>query len=324
MRGINDIIAITLNPSVDVATSVDRVQPTHKLRCEQPLFFPGGGAVNVARVAVRLGANVKLIYPSGGATGLLLRRLVDREGIPSVAVGIREETREDFTVFEKTTGEEFRFVMPGPHLDANEWQSCLDTFCSMRLNENFVVASGSLPPGVPDDFYARLATITKQAGGYFILDTSGEPLAAALAAGVHLVKPNLRELKALCNLKSEDEASIVEASRAILRRRGAEIVAVSLGELGALVVTRETAWRACAPVVKVISAVGAGDSFLGAMVWAMASGKALPEALQYGLSAGTASVLTMGTALCEAADVRRLFAQVRVEKIGIAEKRKSA
>lgn len=320
---MKDIIAITLNPSVDVATAVERVLPAHKLRCKEPTFFPGGGAVNVARVAVRLGGNVKLIYLSGGATGLLLRRLVDREGIPSIAVDLREETREDFTVLEESSGEEFRFVMPGPKVRQPEWQACLDAFQSMRIRDTYVVASGSLPPGVPEDFYARLASITKQAGGYFVLDTSGEPLASALAHGVYLVKPNLRELATLSNLTGEDDASVMDAARAIIEKHGAEIVAVSLGNLGALLVTRERILRARAPDVDVVSAVGAGDSFVGAMVWALASGKALDDALGYGLSAGTASVQTMGTALCNADAVRALRPQIRIDEVGRPQRRRA-
>ena len=155
------IVALTLNPSIDISTSVDRVVPARKLRCADPQFYPGGGGVNVARVAVRLGADVQLIYPTGGATGQLLRRLVDIEGIPNLAVDLAEETREDFTVLEGSTGDEYRFVMPGPRLAESEWRKCLSALQALQARPAFIVASGSLPPGIPKDIFRAVARVAQ-------------------------------------------------------------------------------------------------------------------------------------------------------------------
>src|SRR5262249_23672212 len=156
---MTDIVALTLNPSIDISTSVERVEPARKLRCTAPQLFPGGGGVNVARVAIRFGAGVELIYPTGGASGHLLRRLVQRQRIPNLAVDLEEETLEDLTVFEEATGAEYRFVLPGPHVSEEEWRKCLDIVESLHSHPKFMVASGSLPPDVPQDFYARVARI---------------------------------------------------------------------------------------------------------------------------------------------------------------------
>lgn len=309
------ILAITLNPSVDIATSVEQMLPTRKLRCAKPHTYPGGGGVNVARVAVRLGADTQLFYPTGGATGLLLRRLVDAEGIPNLAIDIAEETREDFTVFEESTGDEFRFVLPGPEFTDAEWRKCLAAIEAMLAHPAIVVASGSLPPGVPADFYAQVARIVKKAGARFVIDTSGEALSQALTEGVFLVKPNLRELKEFTPFDGDDDPTLLSASREMIRRGMTELVALSLGDDGALLVTREQAWRARAPKVETLSAVGAGDSFLGALVAALVMGRDLPDALRDGTAAGAAAVLTPGTALCHREDVERLRPLVEVEKI---------
>lgn len=314
---MTQIVAITLNPSIDISTSVDRLMPMRKLRCAAPRMFPGGGGVNVARVAVRLGADVQLIYPSGGASGQLLRRMIDREGIPNLAIDLVEETREDFTVLEETTGAEYRFVLPGPLFSESEWRQCLSAIENLSIHSTFVVASGSLPPGVPTDLYAQIARIAKRGGGKFVLDTSGEPLEAALKEGVYLLKPNLRELNELIRSDLEDDESLVAACRKLIAENAAEIVALTLGDFGALLVTRVGVWRAQAPKVNFVSAVGAGDSFLGALLWGLASERTMPEALRYAVAAGAAAVLTPGTALCDRDDVERLAPDVKVEAFAV-------
>ena len=191
---MTDIVTLTMNPAVDLSTSVDRVVPVHKLRCSPARRDPGGGGINVARVATRLGAAVKALYPRGGDTGALLRRLIDGEGIASLAVHVAGETREDITVFEEDTGEQFRFVFPGPELSRAEWRECLSAIGRLKGRPAIFVASGSLPPGVPEDFYAQAARAAKACGARVIVDTSGAALKAALEAGLFLIKPNLREL----------------------------------------------------------------------------------------------------------------------------------
>lgn len=306
------LLAFTLNPSIDISTAVDRVLPGRKLRCEQERIYPGGGGVNVARVAARLGADVELIYPAGGATGQLLRRLIDREAIPNIAIPLDEETREDFTVLETTTGEEFRFVLPGPQLSENEWTLCLRAITGLQTRPAYIVASGSLPPGAPADFLARIARFAKQLPCRFVVDSSGEALEAALAEGVHLVKPNLRELKELVGEIGDDAESLIDAARILIQERKSELVALSLGERGGLLVTRDEAWIADSPAVTAVSTVGAGDSFLGALLWGLDAGLPMADAFRYGVAAGAAAVLEPGTALARRADIERLAGEVVV------------
>jgi 6-phosphofructokinase 2 len=312
---MSSIVALTLNPSIDISTAVERLVPLAKLRCAEPRVYPGGGGVNVARVAVRLGADVKLIYPVGGATGQQLRRLIEAEAIPNLAVELFDETREDFTVQETSTGAEYRFVLPGPKLSEAEWRKCLNAVDAIRTQAEFVVASGSLPPGVPADFYARVVRTAKSGGARVMLDTSGEALTAALAEGVYLVKPNLREFQEALSIASEGLTDLIAASRNMIAAGRTEIVALTLGDEGSLLISRDAVWRALAPEVKSVSAVGAGDSFLGAVVATLAANGSLEEALAQGVAAGTAAVLTPGTALCDRKDVERLRKEILVEAL---------
>jgi 6-phosphofructokinase 2 len=312
---MTDIVTLTINPTIDVSTSVDRVSPTRKLRCTEARRDPGGGGINVARVIKRLGGSVSAVYPAGGDTGLLLRHLLDAEGIESLPIAIAEETRIAFTVAEDATHKQYRFVLPGPAIEEKAWRAALDVLGAIKPVPRFIVASGSLPPGVPHDFYATAARIAKQRGARFVLDTSGPALDAALKEGVYLVKPNLRELRELVGASPADDAALVAACRNLVRDRRAEVVALSLGQRGALLVTPSETLRGEAPRVEVVSAVGAGDSFLGAMVWRLAAGGRVEEAFRYGVAAGSAAVLRPGTDLCQPADVKRFFPQVAVKEV---------
>jgi 6-phosphofructokinase 2 len=308
------ILTFTPNPAIDVSTAVEQIMPTHKLRCSAPRRDPGGGGINVARVVKRLGGEAVVIYPRGGATGALLSRLVEREGIASETSEIAEETREDFSVQETTSGKQFRFVLPGPTLAEPEWHACLDKLASSNRFD-FVVASGSLPPGAPPDFYARACRIVKSWNANFVLDTSGTALKAALTEGVYLIKPNLRELSEIVGEQLDDEAAWVRACVGIVNSQQAEIVALTLGHRGALLVERDCVLCAEPLPIVPVSSVGAGDSFLAAMVWGLAAGLDLEHAFRLGVAAGSSAVLNSGTELAHADDTRRLAAEVVVRAL---------
>lgn len=309
------IVTLTANPAIDISTSTEQVLPTRKLRCTAARRDAGGGGINVARVVRRLGSEVSAIYPAGGSTGELLQRLVEREGVRSVVIAIAEETREDFTVLEQKSGNQYRFVLPGAPLAEREWRACIRALETMRELPRYIVASGSLPPGVPNDFYARVARLVKERGSKLVLDTSGQPLTTALEEGVYLIKPNRRELQEVTNHTLANEAAWLEASRKIIETGGAEAVALTLGDQGAMLVTRDAAWRGTAPDIHPISAVGAGDSFVGGMVRHLSNGPSIVDAFRYGIAAGSAAVLNDGTELCHASDVFRLYDEVALTRI---------
>jgi 6-phosphofructokinase 2 len=304
-----------MNPAIDVSTSIAHLVPTHKLRCASVVRDPGGGGINVARVVSRLGGNVTAVYPIGGVSGQLLQRLVENEGLASVSFAIAEEARESFTVLEDESRAEYRFVLPGPTLTSSEWRQGLDTLESLSPRPDILVMSGSLPPGVPNDFYARAAQIVKDHGGKVILDTSGPALAAGSKEGLFLIKPNLRELRELTGEALEDETSWVAACSSLVASGQPEVVALTLGDKGALLVSRDSTLRAPALPINPASTVGAGDSFLGALVWALATGRDLEEAFRYGVAAGSAALLSPGTQLCRRDDVERLCSEVIVNPL---------
>jgi 6-phosphofructokinase 2 len=309
------IVTFTPNPALDVSTSVERMIPTHKMRCAAARHDPGGGGINAARVVRRLGGEVTAVYPCGGLTGQMLARLIERERIASRTSEIAEETRQDFAVHEDASGQQFRFVLPGPMVTENEWRACLDALAACAGEAGFVIASGSLAPGMPADFYARASRVVASAGGRFVLDTSGPALKAALAEGVFLVKPSLRELCEAAGQGLDDETAWLRTCAGLVKDRRAEIVALTLGDRGALLVGRDRVIRAEPPPLSPLSSIGAGDSFLGAMVWALAAGQDLADALRLGVAAGSSAVLNPGAELAHADDTRRLLDAVTVREL---------
>ena len=304
-----------MNPAVDVSAVTDHVVPTDKLRCRDASRDSGGGGINVARVIGRFGVACRAIYPAGGALGQQLRDILQEQGVDSLAIDVAAETRESFSVTETSSGAQYRFVLPGDALTQAEWQACIDAVVAHAKPQHYVVASGSLPPGVPDDFYAILSESLAGRSARLAVDSSGPALEEALRHGIYLAKPNLQELRYLTGTPLKQREDWEEAATELVRSGGAEIVLLTLGEEGAFLASRDLRMRADAVPVKAVSAVGAGDSFLAAMIWRLASGDVPEAAFRYAVAAGSAALLAPGTDLCHKADVERLLAEVRAEEL---------
>jgi len=304
------IVTLTMNPALDLSTSTDRVVSEHKMRCGPTRIDPGGGGVNVSRVVRELGGESIAIYAAGGPTGDAYQQYLRAEGMTGTVVPIAGNTRESFTVDETGTGEQFRFVLQGPTFDEKEWRACLAAVEEAITPGCYLVGSGSLPPGVPHDFYARIARLATKRDARCIIDTSGEALVAALEEGIFLVKPSGRELAEFtgADLSTDDEHAA--AARVLVERGDAEMVALSLGDHGAILASASGVTRLSVPEVVVQSTVGAGDSFLGGFVTRLAQGRGVEDAFRTAVAAGSATVMTPATELCHREDVERLEAEL--------------
>jgi len=302
------IVTLTLNPTVDLSSDAEAVRPVRKVRTRNERFDPGGGGVNVARVIAKLGGDVEAIYLAGGEIGALLDRLLAEQGIARHRIAIEGQTRVGYIVHEQTTGLEYRFVPEGPRIAAADCRACLAALAERRAD--YVVCSGSLPGGAPADTYVRFAEAAAAQGAKFVLDSSGDGLRTTLETdNVYLVKPSLGELEQFVGRKlGPDEAA--DAAASIVARGLAELVAVTLGADGAILARQGEVVRLPAIPVRVNSAVGAGDSFLAAMVWALSEGRSIPDAFHLGVAAGAAAAMTPGTELCRADDVWTLYDRV--------------
>jgi len=289
---------------------VQNVVPERKLRCRNPRYEPGGGGINVSRAIHNLGGSAVAVYTAGGFAGKLLQHLLDREGIPHHAIPVDGWTRDNLVVYEESTGQQFRFGMPGPTLRDDEWKNCLAELSSIASNAEYIIASGALPSDVPEDFYAQVARLGKKLKAKVVVDTSGEPLRLALSEGVFLIKPNLRELTMLAGHELVDESQQERLAGKIVDDGQSEVVVISRGAGGVLAVWKEGHEHVRAPTVPIKSKVGAGDSMVAGIVLSLARGRALPEAVRFGIAAGTAAVMTPGTELCRRDDTERLYAMM--------------
>jgi 6-phosphofructokinase 2 len=262
----------------------------------------------VSRAIKKLGGESTAIYTSGGGTGQHLNSLLEREGITIHPIPISGMTRENLTVYEASTGLQYRFGMPGPEI--TEWQACIEACFS--LEADYLVASGSLAPKMPDDFYQQLALRAKESDVKIIVDTSGKALEACAKAGVFMLKPNLRELELLSGKKFQSEEQMIEIAQNLIQEGMAEAFVISVGAQGAILITENDTVKMRPPVVPIQSKVGAGDSMVGGIVWALAGGETLETAVRYGIAAGSAAVMTAGTELCRYDDVMDIFGRIAV------------
>lgn len=290
-----NIVTLTLSPALDKSTEVERLVPESKLRCAALRIDAGGGGINVSKGIGRLGGHSTAVFPAGGANGRRLQDILSQAGIAMQVIEIQNETRESFAVRETTTNHQYRFTPPGVALREAEAEACLEAV--EKLRPDFLVASGSLPPGLPETYYERVAAFAKRIGAKFVLDTSGAALQAAADEGLYLLKPNLAELSALAGVKKLEMNEVDDAALAIIQAGKCEVVVVSLGPRGALLVTSEGFEHVPAPTVEKHTTVGAGDSMVAGMVWALSKGLSFREMAQWGVACGTAATKGSGTEL---------------------------
>ena len=303
------VATLTMNPAIDSSCEAETVSPTHKIRTHGGRNDPGGGGLNVARVLHRFGAPVEAIYMSGGPTGALLDGLLDLAGLARQSVPMHDQVRLNLAVFERSTGHEFRFVGEGPTVSAAEAEVAVEAVLANSCP--WLIASGSLPRGVAPDFFGRLAAPLAAQGRKLVLDTSGAALKAAFdIGGIYLAKPSQGEFEALTGRKFSSQDEIGAAALELVRAGKAEVIAVTMGEQGAVLAHADGV--VAHPGVKAVarSATGAGDSFVAGMVFGLLRGDPPEQAFRRGIAAGTAAVLSPGTGLCDPVDVERILAEL--------------
>ncbi len=301
------ILTITMNPAVDKSTSTPKLIAEKKLRCTDMCNEPGGGGINVSKAIAKLGGESIALFPSCGANGKLLEQMLDEQGICFNAIPVQQPTRESFTVTETASNAQYRFVTPGGYLSEKALETCLTTIKSIAPAPTIIVVSGSLPPGVPNDFMAQLAGLARELKARCIVDTSGKPLQAAAQEGVYLLKPNLSELCSLVGKDYLELHEVDEAAHAVIEKGHCEVMVVSMGPAGAIVVTETEHEHIPAPTVKKLSTVGAGDSMVGGMAWMLEQGAPLRNVVRFGVACGTATTMNAGTQLSKKEDVFRLY-----------------
>jgi 6-phosphofructokinase 2 len=310
---MNRIVTLTMNPTIDVSSQVAQVIPEKKLRCSAPRREPGGGGINVSRAISRLGGSSLAVYAAGGTTGDMLMMLLDQEGIQAERIRTQQPTRENITISEENSDQQYRFIMPGPDISESEWRACLQFVESLEPMPDYLVASGSLPPGVPADFYARVGELVEDRHCRLVVDTSGEALRRSIQKPVYLLKPNMNELRDLAGKELDDEDQQVRAARDIIEQHDVKVIVLSLGSAGAMLITHTEAHHYRAPTIPIRSKIGAGDSMVAGIIFKLSQGSSLHEAVNYGIASGAAAVMSPGTELTNREKTEKLYKEVSPE-----------
>jgi len=311
---MSKIITITLNPAIDKSTSVDQLLPEKKMRCNQPIFQPGGGGINVSRALHKLGTTSSCIYFAGGFAGEYFSKLLVQESINIIPIKSKGDTRENFIVFDQKNKLQYRFGMPGIIVDDEECMFMLNTI--EKLNDvAFIVLSGSIPIGVSIDLISKIGKLAKHNSAKFILDTSGQALIDGIAAGAFLIKPNLSELQILCNKEIIGLEDIPSIGRELMGKHPIENMVVSLGKDGAIVFTANETFQITPPNIVALSTVGAGDSMIAGIVHGFYHKWSVLDSVKHGIACGTATTLQPGTTLFNPGDISTLLSEVIVKKL---------
>lgn len=305
-KKMSSIITITLNPSVDKSTTVPLLLDEKKMYCSGINCEPGGGGINVARALGRLGEKSLAIYFAGGYHGEMLTRLLKKENVPALPITIQENTRENWIIHEETKKKQYRFVMPGPVIQPTEWEQLFNIISNIH-DLSFLVISGSMPPSVPDNFYEKMKAISLEKNAKLAIDTSGNALKQFLEYGVYMIKPSKNELSSLVKLLNINTDSLMLSAKELVLRGYCEVVIVSLGEEGALLVSNNIMKHLKAPLVNRKSTVGAGDCMVAGILYKLLNKQPMFDAVEYGIACGAAATLNPGTNLFSVEDVEQLY-----------------
>lgn len=310
------VLTLTLNPALDMATDVPRLIPDEKLRCSEPRLDPGGGGINVARAIHALGGEALALVALGGLTGDRLAELLRGAGITFLGITGPGETRQSLTVTEDETGRQYRFMLPGPAWGPADRARVFQLLRAAGKSGAFAVISGSQPPGVPVDFPAQLAAA--MSGMEVVLDTSGKALHEAVEhpiPGLRILRMDGEEAEALAGRRLLTREETADFAQGLVAAGVARQVIVARGADGSVLAEAGQRLHAAAPRVEVVSKVGAGDSFVGAFVLALARRQGPEAALAEGVCAAAAAVMTEATELCRAEDVARLVKGCEVRRL---------
>jgi 6-phosphofructokinase 2 len=312
------ILTVTLNPTVDLSTSAPEVVPGLKLRCTAPQVDPGGGGINVSRAIKLLGGRSTALVAIGGASGARLLELLTQEGIATIGFQGPGETRLSLSVTDAGTMDQYRFVLPGPDWSEKDVDRAIDTLDQATGSDTLVVLSGSQPPGVAKNFPAILAEHVSERAARLIVDTSGPALVnlvEAPHAAIHVLRMDGEEAEELAGRPLPRPEDSADFAAGLVSQGVASIVIVARGADGSVLAAEAGRWHAVGAPVKVVSKVGAGDSFVGAFTLALSRGEPLPDCLRFGVAAASSAVTTEATRLCDRKMTEALMAECRVRAV---------
>ncbi len=308
------IVTITLNPCLDEHIIVEQLLVDEANRWTKLHRYAGGKGIDVSRAIHEMGGTTTAYGFIGGAVGRTVEILLDEEGVPFSFTPVEQETRTNFIITDARTSQQTIINAPGPHISEKELERFFKKLGEIQPVPDLMVASGSAPPGVPDNIYYDIITRAKDLGVRTILDSAGQWLKEGIKAKPYLIKPNVHEAEGLLKTELSTEEEIIKAALNLVEM-DIEVVIISRGKEGIIAATKEKVFKAVPPAVKVQSTVGAGDCTVAGLASKLAHGEPLMEACRLAVALGAAAALTPGTELAHRADVEKLLPQIKVWEI---------
>ena len=315
---MRDILTVTLNPALDLATKVAEVVANVKLRCEPARLDPGGGGINVSRAVQILGGASRTFVVLGGHNGEHMAKLMTEAGLDLLVHPGRGETRSSLSVIDKRTGEQYRFMLPGPEWMPLDITAVSASITAAAMPGGLAVLSGSIPPGVPDSILLDLSRKINAQGVDVVVDTSGPALhimARATDRAPHVLRMNHDEANDLAGRPLRDIQDSADFAQSLVAKGVARIIIVARGPEGSVLAAEGVRLHSRAADVPVRSKVGAGDTFVGGFTLGLALNEDLPVALTRGVAAASAAVMNEGTQLCRREDAEVLIAHCKSQPI---------
>jgi 6-phosphofructokinase 2 len=312
-KSIIMIYTVTLNPALDRFLEVQELRNDDANRIESEKSYAGGKGIDASRVIQVLGGQSVALGFIGGFNGMELEQRLLRQGVVCDFVETRGETRTNIIIYVLSTGSYTTFNAKGPDVNEVETKELLDKIRGLN-DVSYMIVSGSVPKGVAHDIYRQIVDIVRKKGAFVALDADGEVMRQGIEAGPSIIKPNIHELGRLMSRSITDVESALEAAKE-LKKKEIDIILVSMGAKGALLVSDSVCLMAVPPKIKKGSTVGAGDSLLAGFVLGHFQGRRLSECLRFGVAAGAASSMTPGTELCRKEDVEALVPKVEIKEV---------
>ncbi len=318
VRTMTDILTITLNPALDVSTSVGAVIPGPKLRCDEPRYDPGGGGINVSRAIKRLGGSSRAFAALGGETGATFKALLEGEDITVELFELDGNTRQAFAILDKSTGQQFRFQLPCPAWPGEQSDRLIEALKPHLIKGCIAVLSGSTPTGVSADIAATINRLAVEHGARLILDTSGAALTAAATnpgPPFFLMRMDGAEATEVSGRNFATPVELADYGKQLIEAGVAEQLVMSMGEKGTVGVNLDQRFFCAPPKIKLLSAVGAGDSMVAAIALELSRGGSFRDAVRHGVAAAGSAVLTPATELCSKATADEILGRVVTEEV---------
>ena len=316
------IATITLNPCLDQHINVDGLVVDGTNRWSRLYRYAGGKGIDVSRAIHEMGGRTIAYGFIGGDVGKEVEILLDKDEVPFSFNPIKQETRTNFIITDTRTYKQTRIDAPGPRISKDELDRFIRKMRKIYPKPHLIVISGSVPPGVPANFYYTSVMEAKSFGVRAIVDSEGQWLEEAIKAKPYLIKPNVREAEGILKTELPTEEAIVKGALKLVKK-GIEVVVISRGKDGIIAATKRRVFKGVAPPVKVRSAVGAGDCTVAGLALKVTSNEPLVEACRLAVAMGSAAALTPGTELCHRADVERLLPRIKVWEMATKERAKT-